>query len=223
MLLTGLALAGCAFIAPAAAQQTLFNVPSADVLPAGKLYLEEDNFWRPGRLEDTYVTLRAVAGLGSAIEAGVNVGGLAAQGRSAPAAILAVKWQPVHASRWAVTTGISGQFFLRGSREGSPSAHAYAHAAWTPGEKTRFTGGVWYATSGYADAGVTKGVLGGIEQRLSSTLLFQADWYSGRNGLGTFTPGFSWTIEQWVVYAGYSVKNGDSNGNAVLVELGRYW
>lgn len=223
VLALGLVLIGWAFTGPAGAQQTLFNVPSADVLEPGKLYLEEDSLWRPGRPEDTYFTLRAVAGLGGAVEAGVNLGGLAAEGRSAPAAILAVKWQPLHASRWAVTTGINGQFFLRGSRDGSPSAHAYAHAAWTPVEGTRFTGGVWYATSGYADTGVTKGVLGGIEQRLSSTLVFQADWYSGRNGLGYLTPGFAWTIDQWVVYAGYSVKNGDSNENAVLVELGRYW
>ena len=64
VLLTGVALSGCVFIAPAAAQQTLFNVPSADVLPAGKLYLEEDDLWRPGRGEDTFFALRAVAGLG---------------------------------------------------------------------------------------------------------------------------------------------------------------
>ncbi len=222
VLLTGVVLSGCAFIAPAAAQQTLFNVPSADVLPAGKLYLEEDNLWRPGRGEDTFFALRAVAGLGSAVEAGVNLGGLAAEGRSAPNATLALKWQPLHTRQWSLTAGINGLFFLRGSVDGSPSGHVYTHAAWTPVDGTRITAGVWYATSGYAGIGVAKGVLAGFEQHLSTTLVFQADWYSGRNGLGYFTPGFAWTIGPWVIYGGYSVKNGDSHENAALIEVGKY-
>ncbi len=193
------------------------------MLPAGKLYLEEDNLWRPGRGEDTFFTLRAVAGLGSAVEAGVNLGGLAAEGRSAPNATLALKWQPLHTQQWSLTAGIHGLFFLRGSVDGSPSGHVYAHAAWTPVDGTRITGGVWYATSGYADIGVAKGVLAGFEQHLSPTLVFQADWYSGRNGLGYFTPGFAWTIGPWVIYGGYSVKNGDSHENAALIEVGRYF
>ena len=213
----------CMVATPAAAQQTLFSVPSADVLGAGKFYLEEDNLWRPGRPEETFFTLRAVAGLGSAVEAGMNLGGLATEGRSVPNAILALKWQPLHTSQWSVTTGVHGLFFLRGSVDGSPSAHVYAHAAWTPVDGTRITAGVWYATSGYADTGVTRGVLAGFEQHLSSTLVFQADWFSGRNGLGYFTPGFAWTIGQWVIYAGYSVKNGDSHENAALIEFGRYF
>lgn len=222
VLIPGLVLIGCAFAAPAGAQQTLFNVPSADVLEAGKLYLEEDNLWRPGRGDDTFFTLRVVAGMGSAVEAGVNLGGLVAEGRSVPNATLALKWQPLHTPQWSLTAGVHGQFFLRGSADGSPSGHAYAHTAWTPVDGTRVTAGVWYASSGYADTGVTKGVLAGFEQHLSPTLVFQADWYSGQSGLGYFTPGFAWAIGQWVIYAGYSVKNGDSHENAALIELGRY-
>jgi len=218
----GIALVGWAFAAPAVAQQTLFNVPSADVLAAGNLYLEEDNLWRPGRREETFFALRAVVGVGSAIEAGVNLGGLVAEGRSVPAAILAVKWQSLHNKLWSFTTGVHGQFFLRGSADGSPSGHAYAHTAWTPLDGTRVTAGIWYASSGYADTGVTKGVLAGFEQHLGSTLVVQADWFSGKNSLGYFTPGFAWTIGEWVVYAGYSFKNSDPHENAALIEFGRY-
>ncbi len=222
VLLTATILGGWAFIPCAAAQQTIFNVPSADVLPAGGLYLEGDALWRPGRGEDTFLTLRAVAGLGGSCEAGVNRGGLTTMGRSTPLANLALKWQPFHATAWSLTAGVHGQFFLRGGADGSPSGHTYAHAAWTPVEGTRITAGVWYGTSGYAEAGVTKGVLAGFERRLGSTLVFQADWYSGRSGLGYLTSGFAWTAGRWVVYAGYSVKNGDPHGNAALVEIGRY-
>lgn len=207
---------------PASAQQTLFNVPSADVLEPGKVYLEEDNLWRPGRPEDTSFTFRGVAGLGGHAEAGVNFGGFAAQGRSVPNATLALKWQPYHSGAWALTAGVHGLFFLRGSTDGSPSAHVYGHAAFTPADGSRITGGVWYATSGYAETGVTKGVLAGFEQRIAPSLNFQADWYSGRNGLGYFTPGFALTLGQWVVYAGYSFKNEGSHENAALIEVGRY-
>ena len=206
---------------PAGAQQTLFNVPSADVLESGKVYLEEDNLWRSGRPEDTFFTLRGVAGLGEHAEGGVNVGGFVAQGRPVPSATLALKWQPYRAGAWALTAGIHGLFFLRGSTDGSPSAHVYGHAAFTPADGTRITGGVWYATSGFADTGVTRGVLAGFEQRIAPSLNFQADWYSGRNGLGYFTPGFALTLGQWVIYAGYSFKNQDSHENAALIEVGR--
>lgn len=223
VLATGIALVGWALAAPAVAQQTLFNVPSADVLQAGKLYVEEDNLWPAGRPEDTFFTLRAVVGVGSAVEAGVNLGGLVAEGRSVPNAILALKWQPLHTPGWSLTVGAHGQFFLRGSADGSPLGHAYAHTAWTPVDGTRVTAGVWYASSGYADTGVTKGVLAGFEQHLSPTLVFQVDWFTGRNGLGYFTPGFALTLGDWVIYAGFSVKNGDSHENAALIEFGRYF
>ena len=223
VLKAGLVLIGCAFTVPARAQQTLFNLPSADVLEAGKFYFEEDNLWRPGRGEDTFFTLRVVGGLGSAVEAGVNLGGLVAEGRTVPNAILALKWQPLHTPEWSVTAGVHGQFFLRGTADGSPSGHAYAHTAWTPVDGTRITAGGWYASSGYADTGVTKGALLGFEQHLGPTLVFQADWFSGHNGLGYLTPGFALTLGDWVMYAGCSMKNGDSHENAALIELGRYF
>jgi hypothetical protein len=211
---------GSAFAVPARAQQTLFNVPSADVLEAGKLYFEEDDLWRPGRPGDTLFTTRAVVGLGDGVEGGVNLGGLAAEGRSAPTAVVALKWQPLRTGPWSVTAGAFGLFYPRGRADGSPSGQAYAHAAWTPAEGTRITAGVWYATSGYADVAVTKGLLAGLEQRVASSLMFQADWFSGRNGIGYLTPGFALTLGRWVVYAGYSLKNGDSHENAALIELG---
>jgi len=212
----------CAFAAPARAQQTLFNVPSADVLEAGKLYLEEDNLWRPGRPEDTYFTARGVVGLGSDVESGVNLGGFVAQGRSVPTATLALKWQPLRAGPWSVTGGVHGLFYLRGSADGSPSGHAYAHTAWTPADGTRVTAGVWYATSGYAAAGVTKGVLAGFEQHIGSKVVVQADWYSGTNSLGYFTPGLALTLGNWVLYGGWSLKNGEPHENAALIEIGWY-
>jgi hypothetical protein len=205
---------------PAAGQQTIFNVPSADVLGAGKTYVEEDNLWQPGDPEATFFTVRGVVGLGESLEGGVNVGGFTAAGRSVPTATTALKWQPLHGQTWALTTGVHGLFFLRGAGDGTPAAHAYAHVAWSPSASLRLTAGAWYATSGYAARGVARGALAGFELHLSSRLVAQADWYSGKNGLGYFTPGVAWSFGNWVVYAAYSLKNGDSHSNAALLEAG---
>lgn len=217
-------IAALGWFAPPAvrAQQTLFNVPSADVLEPGKVYIEEDNLWRAGRPEDTLFTLRGVVGLGEHVEAGLNTGGFAAQGRSVPSATLALKWQGYRSGAWSLTAGVQGLLYLRGSIDGSPSAHVYGHVAFTPTDGTRITAGVWYSTSGYAGPSVTRGVLAGIEQPIARPLSFQADWYSGRNGLGYFTPGFALTLGRWVIYAGYSLKNHDPQENAALIEAGRY-
>jgi len=202
------------------AQQTLFNVPSADVLEAGKSYFEEDNLWRSGRPKESYFTLRGVIGVGDRVEAGVNLGGFVASGRSVPTATVAVKWQPLHTSVWAVTVGAHGLFFFRGDADGSPSGHLYAHAAWTPRDGTRITAGGWTSTSGYADVRPTHGELAGFEQRIAPSLTFQTDWYSGRNALGYLTSGFALTLGRWVVYGGWSLKNGEPHENGGLVEVG---
>jgi hypothetical protein len=204
----------------AGAQQTIFNVPSADVLDRGKLYLEGDNLWRPSEPRLALFTGRGVVGLGSHVEAGVNLGGFTTPGRSAPTATITVKWQPWRLGPFALTTGAHGLFFLRGAGDGTPSVHVYAHGSYTAPTHTRLTAGAWFASSGYADAATTKGALFGFEQPASSHLNVIADWFTGKNGLGYLTPGISATAGPWTLYAGYSVKNGNSKGSALLIEIG---
>ena len=217
------AFAGLIAALPAAlrAQQTLFNVPSADVLDRGKVYLEEDTLWRPRGPHFAVFTVRGVYGFESHVEAGVNLGGFVTPGRSTPVAVAAVKWQPLKAGGFALTTGAHGLFFLRGSEDGDPSGHFYAHASYAFPTNTRITAVGWVATPGYAAAGDTHGGLFAFEQKVNDHLNVGADWYSGKNGLGFFSPGFVSGWGAWTIYAAYSFKNGDSKGNALLFELGR--
>jgi len=205
---------------PARAQQTLFNVPSADVLDKGKVYLEEDTLWRPSDPDFAVFTMRGVYGLGSNIEGGVNFGGFVTPGRSTPTATLALKWQPVKIGGFALTTGAHGLFFLRGSKDGDPAGWFYADGAYAFPTNTRLTAGGWVATSGYAAAGSTGGGLLGLEQKINDHLTLAADWFSGHNGLGYFSPGIISAWGHWTIYAAWSLKNGDSKGNAALLELG---
>jgi hypothetical protein len=202
------------------AQQTLFNVPSADVLDKGKVYFEEDTLWRPQDPHFAVFTVRGVYGFGSNVEGGVNLGGFTTPGRSTPVAIAAIKWQPLKTGGFALTAGAHGLFFLRGSRDGDPAGYFYAHASYAFPTNTRLTAGAWVATPGYAAAINTRGGLFAFEQKVNDHLNINADWFSGENGLGYFSPGIVSTWGRWTIYAAYSLKNGDSKGNALLLELG---
>lgn len=202
-------------------QQTIFNIPSADVLDLGKVYVEEDNLWRPQEPHFALFTVRGVYGFGANIEAGANFGGFVTPGRSVPTATAAVKWQPLKAGNFSLTGGAQGLFFLRGSEDGDPSGFFYAHGAYAfSATSTRITVGGWAATAGYAAGDARGGVLVGLEQKIFAHLNLIADWFSGKNAIGYFTPGFSSTWGGWTIYAGYSFKNGDSKGNAFLSEIG---
>ena len=216
------ALAGLIAALPTAsrAQQTLFNVPTADVLDKGKAYIEEDTLWRPQDPHFAVFTIRGVYGFGSNVEGGVNLGGFTTPGRSTPVAIAAVKWQPVKTGGFALTAGAHGLFFLRGTQDGDPAGFFFAHASYAFPANTRLTAGAWAATPGYAAPGSTRGGLFCFEQKVSDHWSLDADWFSGENGLGYFSPGLISTWVPWTVYVAYSFKNGDSKGNALLLELG---
>jgi hypothetical protein len=204
----------------ARAQQTIFNVPTADVLGRGKLYFENDDLWRAWAPRSADFTIRGVVGLGSGVEAGVNFGGLTNSGRSVPTATAAVKWQPIRVGEFAVTAGVHSLFFLRGTGDGTPAIHGYAHASYRLPTQTRLTAGGWWASSRYAGPGTENGGLFGLEQPVGPHLTLIADMYSGKSSIGYATYGIEPSFGPWTLYAGYSVKNGNSKGNAVLIEIG---
>ena len=80
-----------------------------------------------------------------------------------------------------------------------------------------------YGIVGASDAfyGPKGGVLLGYEQPITGTVAFVADWFSGKNGFGYFTPGVSLTLpHSGLLNIGYSFGNdsfGDpSNDNHAL-------
>jgi hypothetical protein len=216
----GLAAAGILGVAVARGQQTIFNIPSADVLDKGKIYVEEDILWRPSDPDFAVFTARGVYGFGAGIEGGINVGGFVTPGRSTPTATLALKWQPVKAGNFALTVGAHGLFFLRGSQDGDPAGQFYAHASYSFPTNTRVTAGGWVATNGYAAASDRRGGLFALEQKLNDHLTLAGDWFTGKNGIGYLSPGIVSAWGKWTIYAAYTLKNGDSKGNAALLELG---
>jgi hypothetical protein len=218
-----------AIAAPVLAQQTIFNVPSADVLDPGKVYLEANELFRPTDPEFSSTTIRGVVGVFPRVEAGVNFGGLVSPGPVVPTASVAVKGQPLRWGDFAVTVGGYGLFYLRGTEDGNPAGMGYGFVSYRlPKLGTRIELGGWYASAGFVHplhrplGSSAGGALATFEQPLPwvKGLTLAADWWSGENAIGYVSPGFVYTFGQWTAYAAYSIKNGDPKGNGGLIELG---
>ncbi|MDQ2976357.1 MAG: hypothetical protein M3R69_13245 [Acidobacteriota bacterium] len=88
----------CGAFSAAHAQQTIFNVPSTDVLDRGKVYGELDVSFKP--TDSTSVNKfssfvpRVVVGAGSRIEIGLNITGNLEPGPDTTTLVPAFKWKP---------------------------------------------------------------------------------------------------------------------------------
>src|SRR5688572_30604588 len=83
--------------APAKAQQTIFNVPTPDVLDRGKLYVELDAAFKTNHQDalgkfSSFVP-RLVVGVGNKVEVGLNVTGNIQPGNDSTTLVPIVKWK----------------------------------------------------------------------------------------------------------------------------------
>jgi hypothetical protein len=216
----GLASIGLLSSVATSGQQTVFNVPTADILDPGKFYFETDWFWRPIEPRFSSGEIRAVYGAGNNVEVGMNLGGFAPRGQSAIVTVPNVKWQPYRFDSISLTTGLLALFRVGGPGDNTPAVLGYAHAAMKFPIGMRMTAGGWLATSHYAGSGVEKGGLFALERQIVSNLALAADWYTGGSGLGYVTPGLIITEGRWVLYASYTFKNGNAKSSGLLLEMG---
>ena len=211
------------FTTAAIAQQTIFNVPSGDVLDKGKVYGEFDfaYFW------DASVgayTPRIVAGLGHSIEIGVNVNGITSPGPSQTTPSVAAKWKVYDGGKngWAFLLG-DHVFIPVQNRSYNAGNYFYGEFAKTFKTQTRVTFGAYDFTSNVVASGNKAGGQFGIEQPAGKRLTLAADWFTGKNSAGYFTPGAVIKLSSKATgYLGYEIGNsGASNGNrALLFEIG---
>lgn len=75
------------------AQQTVFNVPTTDILEKGEVYFELDISAKPNNPRFTSVVPRVVVGTGMNVEIGLNVTGNIQPGSDMPTLVPAVKWK----------------------------------------------------------------------------------------------------------------------------------
>ncbi|MBL8181051.1 MAG: hypothetical protein JNL64_05510 [Blastocatellia bacterium] len=215
-------------VIPMAAQQTIFNVPTADVLDQGKVYVELDAAFKVDRSAafgrfSSFVP-RLVVGVGGNVEVGVNVTGNVQPGSDSTTIVPTVKWKAYENEKkdLAIITGTNFYIPVR-NRSYNIGTWSYAAVAKTI-NKTRLTAGGFVASKNvFAPKAVRAGGQFGIEHTVNSKVTFAADWITGRHASGYFTPGVIYKPHPKVTtYWSYSIGNGQAaQGNHFfLFELG---
>jgi hypothetical protein len=174
---------------PGAAQETIFNVPSPDVLQAGKFYVETDQYvrsWSTASGHAEFFLVRAVYGVGRHLEVGLNSGAFDYLHTSEPFADATVKWRPFRAGGAGLLVGDNAGLGLRGEPGGEFRNLAYVAGFVTLSRsKSRASAGPYCATASLFSASGRCGALMTFEQPIPGVngLELAADWFSGHASL----------------------------------------
>jgi len=210
------------------AQQTIFNVPTADVLDKGKVYGEIDASFKPncqvGLCTFSSFVPRVVVGTGGNVEVGVNVIGNVQPGTDSTTIVPTVKWKFYESEKKDVALFAGTNFYIPArNRAYNFGTYSYAAVAKTI-NRTRLTAGGYVTSKNvFATNAVRAGGQFGVEQTLNSKVSLAADWITGKHSSGYFTPGVMYKPHPKVTtYWCYSIGNAEaSNGNHYfLFELG---
>jgi hypothetical protein len=214
----------------AAAQSTLFNIPSTDVVAKKKVYLEFDFI---SHLEahsnggfQAYVP-RAVVGVGKRTEIGVNAAFIDALAPNQPVELQPnIKHQFYQNEGNGVTVAAGGIMYLPIANRSGTDTFGMIYTVVSKQVKAshgpRLTGGAYGLIGRINGSGTNGGAIVGYEQPLApGKVSFVTDWFSGRNRFGYVTPGFAFTVSKTsLLYAGYSVGNQGRKNNGLFVYYG---
>lgn len=212
----------CTGALPALAQQTIFNVPSADVTPQGQVFLQHESqfrLWRPGRF--WLGTHYAAVGIGHHTELDATLFNISAPASNNSALGLGFKSAiPVLQSALPkqdvrITVGSMVPISFEDQGVGNWS---YLHLSGRiPKLKTRLTAGVSVGTRQIFGRN-TVGFIAGYEQPVTQRLSLLGDWYSGTHGSGFFIPGISYAFPKAIsAYLGFQIPNNTRCGQSGLV------
>ncbi len=209
-------------IAPAVcAQQTVFNVPTTDVLDSAKVYFELDisakpsNSVAPPRFS-SFVP-RLVVGVGRNIELGLNVLGNTQPGADTTTLVPAFKWKIFDgkSNGWAVAVG-NNLFIPVRNKSYEVGTFSYVIVQKTLKTNTRLGfGGYLFSKHVVAPNASRAGFQFTFEHPISRRLNVNADWITGKHANGYMTSGFAYKlIGRLTGVAAYSIGNSHtSKGN----------
>ena len=210
----------------AMAQSTIFNIPSTDTVAAKKTYVEFDYLPQATVEEDVsrifIYNPRVVFGLPRNMEFGLNFP-IYHSSDFDPSSLGYIqpnfKWKffSNDASGVAASTGVVTNIPLNQREEQATWSYIYGNISkkWMGAKGPRVTFGP-YGVLANADEesgpvsfiGTRGGVLLGYEQPLGGPVSFVADWFSGKNSIGYFTPGVSIVLpHSGLLNIGYSWGN----------------
>ena len=204
------------------AQQTVFNVPNADVTPPGKIYVEQESQFRTWDPNKNWLgTEYLLVGVGHNTEVGTvlyNVSSPASHNISlAPGFKSAI---PIFAKKLPneelkVIVGSEIPISLQGGGTGNWSFSELSGRL--PVVKTRLTGGISVGTSQIFGRNAVS-FIGAVEQPLTKSLTGAVDWFSGTNSNGLLIPGVILALPKDTTFeVGYQIPNNSRCGNSGFV------
>lgn len=202
------------------AQQTIFNVPTTDVLEPGKVYVELDLSAKPNEPRFSSFVPRIVAGTGGNVEVGLNLTGNIQPGEDATTLVPAVKWKVYDGgdNGWAIALG-NHLFIPVRNKSYDLGTYSYAMVQKTFRTKTRVGFGSYFFSRNVVapDANRAGGQFT-FEQPVTEKFGVQADWLTGKHAIGYFTPGSYYKFTKKLTgYAAYSIGNANArDGNHFL-------
>ena len=227
-------LAFLALALSAYAQQTIFNVPSADVAVRGDWFYQHQTVARAWGGQKHWVQTNSFGyGVGHNIELDASWYNVepGAVGQSSPSVGLKYslplrKTDKLLPMRLVVGDMIEFRDRSANNLPDSPHEGNWLYAmlsADVPKTRTRITGGFTDGTS--VLFGIRKfGALAGVEQPITDKWMFQADWFQGKHDLVYAIPGVVYKFsERWMLSLGYQIPNRDGSGfQGIVVELTRF-
>lgn len=219
----------CGAGSKAHAQQTIFNVPTTDVLERGKVYAELDASLKPSDSEavsrfSSFVP-RVVVGAGGRVEVGLNVTGNVQPGSDSTTLVPTVKYKLYDGGDNGFAVAAGDHLFLPVRKRAYDAGnYVYLELSKTFRQTgTRLTAGGYDFTKNVVAGANRGGGQFGFEQPVSKTVTLAADWFTGKHASGYFTPGVVLKLGRKTTgYAAYSIGNQNaSRGNHFfLLELG---
>ena len=210
----------CGMALQAQAQQTVFNVPTTDVLEPGKVYVEADISAKPNAPKFSSVVPRGVVGVGGRVEVGLNVTGNIQPGADTTTLVPAVKWKIYDGgdNGWAIAVGANLYIPVRNK---SYELGTYSYTMFQKSFKTRTRigfGGYFFSRNVAAPDASRAGGQFTFEQGVTNRFGVQADWFTGKHASGYFTSGGYFRFTRKLAgYGAYSIGNANvTNGNHFL-------
>jgi hypothetical protein len=220
------------------AQQNLFNIPSGDITPKGKLFYQHqintysDKFESKGHL---------VYGVGKNWDVGLNLVGTGAyfhpewkviynsdfskKEALSPTLMATLQKQWKIDEQWTVNVGTQTGVNL--STKSSEIQPAYLHYGligyqFKPGR--RLLAGPYFTNQQYVGAGNTVGIHAGYEWKLTEKWYLMGDFVSGNNDAAVLVPGIMYNVSKRVqLCLGYMLPNPNTIKNrAVVFEFNWY-
>ena len=206
----------------ARAQETVFNVPSADVLDRGKVYLEVDNALQ-STTGDVATVPRLVAGVGYNVEAGFNLGPFSTATGTIRNFSPTIKYKPYEKKKNGFSFFVGDNVYI--PLDPAPySAASYTYAAMAKKwKKTRITGGGYFFSKNLVANGYRGGGQFSLEQQLMPKVSAAVDWFTGNTSTSYVTPGLVISLPKRItLFPAYEIGNHHlSEGNHYfLFEIG---